>query len=64
MADETTQAGYTTVQLRKDLHKRIRYLQLERDTDVRTEIENAVILYLQQAASTGTNAPTPQPVQP
>ncbi len=55
MADETTiQAQeYTTVQLRKDLHKSVRFLALRRDTDVKTEIEAAVTRYLEQV---GQNA--------
>lgn len=43
MADETT------VQLPKDLHKRIRFLAVQRDTSVKLEIQNAVTQYLQQA---------------
>ena len=54
MAETTVQPEYTTVQLRKDLHRSVRFLALNRDTDVKTVIDNAVSQYLAQAG-TGTN---------
>jgi hypothetical protein len=53
----------TTVELAKDQHKRIRLLAVQRDTSVKTEIRNAVALYLEQASLAGTDTPAPQPVQ-
>ena len=52
MADESTvQMEYTTVQLPKPLHKRVRVLAIEQDTDVKTQIAIAVARYLEQAST-------------
>jgi hypothetical protein len=65
MADETTvQSDYTTVQLHRDFAWRIKVLAAQRKTSVKVEMDNAAALYLEQVASTGANAPAPQPVQP
>lgn len=51
MAEELMgEVEYTTVQLRTDLHKDMRLLALLRDNKVKTEVENAVVEYLERNA--------------
>ena len=51
VATEVAEIEYTTVQLRRDLHKGMRFLALQRDTNVKTEVELAVLRYLEQDAA-------------
>lgn len=46
--ENVVQPDYTTVQLRRDLLKRVRFLAVRSDTNVKTEIEKAVQQYLDQ----------------